>query len=56
MDFRFDEGHSPHHINADLYDDVSDDTGVMRWVAIAILVFVLSAAIFAALVVFCWSK
>ena len=59
--FRHDEGHSlPKRINMFAFDDKSieadDGQGVIRWLALAIIVFTLSLAAFACLVAFCSVK
>ena len=59
--FRHDEGHSlPKRINIFAFDDESseadDGQGLIRWLALAIIVFMLSLAAFAFLVAFCSVK
>lgn len=51
MDFRFDEGHNPHHINADLHDDVGvGDDNLEFWIAAGVIVFLLLSLVFGGLV------
>ena len=59
--FRYDEGHdTPKRINMFSFDDESseadDGQGLIRWLALAIIVFMLSLAAFAFLVAYCSVK
>lgn len=51
MGYRFDEGRCPHHINADLYDDVvGGDDNLGTWIVAGAIVFLLAFASFFGLV------